>query len=939
LIGLISQPLGTEAQTNWVGQTGGWNVPGNWDNGVPDSSNSATIDNGGTALVQNFGNQSSNLFVGLLDSGNLVVPTRAMLSAGPTVIGFLFASDGNVSVTGPGSVFTVSGDIQVGAFGTGTLTVQNGGAAAINGYLQMGLLPGGDGTVVVSGPNSSLMISGGDIVVGGSGTGRLTVANGGAVAGTGNVEIGFDVGSNGTVLVTGSSSILTSAQVLYLGYSGTGILTVADGAVIQVGGGTGLLTLGSQPGSIGTLNIGNGNAAGTLQAAEVRGGSGIATVNFNESDQNYIFPVALTGSLTVAQNGSGKTVLTGANTYTGSTLINGGTLEVSADGNLGSSSGGVTFNGGTLQFGASFSLAPTRAVTLGASGGAVDTNSYTTTISQAITGTGGLTKTGAGTLTLAGRNTYSGGTILNAGTLVVNSSQALGLGNVVVNGGILRADPQPIDVAGSYSQTGGTLQLEIANASSGQYDFLNVGGNANLGGTLQLISLGYQPKVGDQLTLVTAGGAITGRFANWVNPFTTTPGVNTIELVYGQKTILLKFLELPSPKVITTLDFASFARTPNQFAAANLLDAVQPDPRAANLMSFLYNQPFADLPADFDKISPEALTAFYEISFSEANIQRLSLERRLEDIRNASSITVNTGVYLVDKSDINGKSAKNPTVLTPTPEKRWDVWTNSFGDFVHVDSDFNARGYKFTTGGINLGIDYRLTNHLVFGLMGSYAHTWSDLQPGSIDVDSALGGLYATYFNSCFYINGGLYSGYNSYDSSRRGLQANANGNSDGEEFSAFVSGGYDFHFGHLVFGPIASLQYTNVYLNGFTENGSLAPLQIHSDSEESLRSDVGFRAAYRWQIGKVAVEPFLKATWEHEFKYSTLPITAGFAAIPGPSATFIGPAEGQDSAVVSAGVSVQWTSTISTYISYDGQLARDRYDANAVNGGVRFSF
>jgi len=139
--------------------------------------------------------------------------------------------------------------------------------------------------------------------------------------------------------------------------------------------------------------------------------------------------------------------------------------------------------------------------------------------------------------------------------------------------------------------------------------------------------------------------------------------------------------------------------------------------------------------------------------------------------------------------------------------------------------------------------------------------------------------------------------------------------------------------------GPIASLQYTNVYLNGFTENGSLAPLQIHSDSEESLRSDVGFRASYRWQIGKVAVEPFLKATWEHEFKYSTLPITAGFAAIPGPSATFIGPAEGQDSAVVSAGVSVQWTSTISTYISYDGQLARDRYDANAVNGGVRFSF
>src|SRR3981189_644834 len=80
-------------------------------------------------------------------------------------------------------------------------------------------------------------------------------------------------------------------------------------------------------------------------------------------------------------------------------------------------------------------------------------------------------------------------------------------------------------------------------------------------------------------------------------------------------------------------------------------------------------------------------------------------------------------------------------------------------------------------------------------------------------------------------------------------------------------------------------------------EKGSLAPLSIHSDSEESLRSDVGFRASYQWRIGSVHVEPFLKATWEHEFKYSSLPVTAGFADISGPSATFLGPSEGHASA------------------------------------------
>jgi outer membrane autotransporter protein len=652
--------------------------------------------------------------------------------------------------------------------------------------------------------------------------------------------------------------------------------------------------------------------------------------------------------------GTGTLTLTGTNTYSGGTSINAGALNVSADSNLGAASGGLTFNGGTLQFGSAFNLANTRTITLNGGGGTFDTNGFNTSVSQGITGIGGLTKTGPGTLTLSGSGSYSGGTVLNAGILLVDNAQALGLGNVTVNAGIVEADPQPINVKGNYTQNaGGTLLLQVAGAGSGQYDFLNVSGNANLGGTLQLTNLGYKPKAGDQLTLVTAGGSVTSRFARWVDPFTTGPGINTIDLIYSKNSVTLEFLNLitppvppvppvgptPPPVVITTIDFASFALTPNQRAAGNLLDDVQLDSRASNLMSFLYKEPFANLPSDFDKISPESLTAFYEISFSGANIQRLNLENRLEDIRNDSDYASGTRatVYLEDKAD--GKSSKNPPMLPPVREKRWDFWATSFGDFVHVDSDFNARGYKFTTGGIDLGIDYRLTDHLAFGLMGNYAHTWSDLRPGSIDVDSGRGGLYATYFDRCFYLNAGIYGGYNSYDSSRRGLQGNASGNSDGAEFSTFVSGGYDFHLGHLTVGPIASLQYTNVYVDSFMEKGSLAPLSIHSDSEESLRSDVGFRASYQWQVGTVQVEPFLKATWEHEFKYSTLPITASFANIPGPSATFLGPSEGHDSAVVDAGISAQWTPCISTYVSYNGLLGRDRYDSNGVSGGIRIRF
>src|SRR6202023_3387392 len=133
-------------------------------------------------------------------------------------------------------------------------------------------------------------------------------------------------------------------------------------------------------------------------------------------------------------------------------------------------------------------------------------------------------------------------------------------------------------------------------------------------------------------------------------PSTLAPGFNTIDLVYARNSVTLEFLQLNtpvapvspgtppnSPVVVMTTDFASFALTPNQLAAANLLDAGQLDQTAANLISFLNKEPFANLPGDFEKISPDGLTAFYEISFSNANIQRLNLEGRLDDIQNGST--------------------------------------------------------------------------------------------------------------------------------------------------------------------------------------------------------------------------------------------------------------------------------------------------------------
>src|SRR6202011_4695994 len=105
-------------------------------------------------------------------------------------------------------------------------------------------------------------------------------------------------------------------------------------------------------------------------------------------------------------------------------------------------------------------------------------------------------------------------------------------------------------------------------------------------------------------------------------------------------------------------------------------------------------------------------------------------------------------VNLEDRADADGKSSKAVVepVLQHAPENRWGVWVTGFGDFVNVSSDGNGQGYNFTTGGVSLGLDYRLTENIAVGIAAGYAHTWTNLtENGNIDVNSARGGLYAAF--------------------------------------------------------------------------------------------------------------------------------------------------------------------------------------------------
>ncbi len=325
-----------------------------------------------------------------------------------------------------------------------------------------------------------------------------------ASGGTGNLSF-----TNTTGVSLGSTS--RTFNVLNTTSLASGFSTLS-GAIVKTGSGTLILTgastyNGSTTINAGTLQLGNGGTSGSLSAGSAITNNG--TLVFNRSNtmtQGIAFASTIGGTGNVIQAGTGTLVLSGANTYTGSTTVSAGNITISNVSALGGTGSGTTVaNGAALQIqgdiavgaeainltGSGFSnagalrnlsganslagaitLAGTTTIgsdagTLTLTGGVSGTQNLTltgagnTTISGTIaTSSGSLTKNGSGTATLSAANTYSGTTTVNSGTLVAAASNALGNTSQVIlnNGGsfLVTADNAVNDSA-DITMAGGTL--------------------------------------------------------------------------------------------------------------------------------------------------------------------------------------------------------------------------------------------------------------------------------------------------------------------------------------------------------------------------------------------------------------------------------------------------------------------------------------------------
>jgi fibronectin-binding autotransporter adhesin len=513
-------------------------------------------------------------FVSTLSGGGQIVSTQGVTwndGAAVTV------TDSNSQWDVPGLTFG-----QTGA--SGTLTVANGAifSAGVGSLVigTQGMTSLNGGKLIAGSVNNAGIFSGvgGTISLSGSFTNSGVVSIDNGISGTGLNNTGGFFALGGGSTYTGNTSItggcLQFASTTAIGGSGASVTVSSGGAVAYNPGITTPAFLARiNTASTGALALTPADAATTLDFTATPlsplenmaiGADGNVVFSGLYTPANNIYrlgggggaltfaPAIIgTSSLIVGNSGStGTVLLSNANTYTGTTAINGGVLMVSALANGGVSSSigsspnlaaNLSINGGTLEYAGTGSSSTDRLLTIGTSGATIDgsgggslifsntgpiaasgtgnrtltllgsstvANTISAGIADPAAGATALTKDGANTWILgAGAKTYSGDTTVLNGTLQIGAGAALPVGTGKGN--------LNIATTGAFEMGGVDLNINALNdGPPGPITSTNTNGwatpNGPGGGTLDNNSTAFH-------TLTVGNANATGLFSGVIS--------------------------------------------------------------------------------------------------------------------------------------------------------------------------------------------------------------------------------------------------------------------------------------------------------------------------------------------------------------------------------------------------------------------------------------
>ncbi|GAA4255437.1 hypothetical protein GCM10022293_42050 [Azospirillum formosense] len=644
----------------------------------------------------------------------------------------------------------------------------------------------------------------------------------------------------------------------------------------------------------------------------------------------------------------------------------------------------ITFAGGKLLATATATL--TQPVTIQASGGTIDANGNTVTLSGTLTNAGQLTiadTAGGGEVAING--------VLRGGTLYVQPNSVLrGTGLIAAPGtilGTLRPGNSPGTLTFGASQTlgnGASLVLDIdgtgTGTGAGNYSRVIVLGTGNsftvgsgttiapqLRGLTGSANNSYNPAMGTRFAnVVFAEGGINGSFARLTQPGSgLLPGTRFDTVYNANATGTTSAVDLyVTPTSYGNLAATGTSQTRNQAAAGAAIDAIRP---AAG------TKPTGDVKTVFDALyplgAPDVTVALDQVSgviHADAAAADLGTRRRFGDVvasRQAALRERPDSVTRVSQKALSGfqlvadgqgakaaggtagndPAANGSGLAAGNAQAGWSTWARAFGAFSDTNGDGSAAGFSTRGGGAMVGIDREVLSGFNLGMGFGYARTEVKARDGGgrTEADSYQAVLYGGWTNDALFVDGNVGYAFNHYDSKRGisfgSLNRTAVADYNGNDLSAALTTGYRLKFDAYNVEPSVGIRWDHITRNSFTETGANA-LNLSADdlSKNAVRSSIGARVWRGFATeGGMKLEPELRARWDHEFLDDAVTSTA---SLGGAGFTVQSPRTGRDAAVLGAGIAAVLDSSLKFYADYDATLS-DNTTAHAVTAGFKLTW
>lgn len=350
-----------------------------------------------------------------------------------------------------------------------------------------------------------------------------------------------------------------------------------------------------------------------------------------------------------------------------------------------------------------------------------------------------------------------------------------------------------------------------------------------------------------------------------------------------------------------------------------------------------------------DQIAPYQAPAQANSSFLQQD-QVTALQERLRQIRKKEG----RGVSVMNRPLYDDTAARGATGSgsagddSPFAATPWGFFLSGRYQNGDVDQHAGESGFDYDTTRVTAGADYRFNDALVMGGSLGYGRTSNDMNKdrGNVDLDNWTAWFYGNYaFTDQVYMDWSLGYGHNRYDGKRHieigTLRTTTDFSTDGHQYNASVSGGYDGNYEAWQYGGYARLDYIHTSIDAYRESGGdgLA-LALEEQQARSLQSTVGARVARAFSTGSGVWLPGLDIGFVKEWKQDERQITASLIEAP-EVGNLVVTTHKLDDTYFNIGVNLTavFVAGQSAYLRYQTMVGRSDVNDRIIEAGYRVEF